>query len=494
MKSHKLITAGLLAASLASMASAALTGTVVNVVGSSAFRSAVINAQISQLSHVGANLGGGIAETASIGASIGSAGISLVHGYDAVGNEVVYRNHFTGSAAGVYDLSAGNPVSQLPLTVVPVVGNVNLAAGSDTDTPAPTVSFTDVQAADAAAALSTAIGGGTFASAITSAGLVNAGTVANKDTGVAAATFKWVLGNSAVAPANWASSVQPDLVSPKVPYNLTQQNAATLIASGFINLATITGYSADATSYVVLVGRNEDSGSRIIYQAESLGGGTLGNANAFGAATNQFMLKQNGVAYPTGPSNSTGSYPTIATVAGADGITGFKVWPRLQALPANTGWTVSTISGLTWKVNGHSGYNGGGDVKAILSTQNPVTLAGHFTEAGGGASGLPAGATAVYFVSCLGSSDAGGVTGGTILPYNGVTYSDNAVFEGQYSLYTFEHQYYKPALAGIEKVAADGLANTLLGFTSAQIGAAGLDLTDFLNGLNRGAAAGGRIQ
>lgn len=479
MKSHKLITAGMLAASLASFASAATQGSVVNVVGSSAFRSAVVTAQIAQLSHVGANLAGGVAETASIGASVTGATVSLVHGYDINGNEIVFRDHWTGSAAGCYDLSAGNLVSQLPLTVTPVVGNVNLAAGSDTDTAAPTVTFSDVQAADASAALSTGIGGGTFSTTINNAGLVNAGTVAGKGTGVATATFQWVLGNSAIAPANWAAQ----------GYILTQQHAATLISNGYVNLATITGNTNDATSYVVMVGRNEDSGSRICYQAESLGGGTLNNNNAFGAPTSQFMLKQNGVAYPTGPSNTTGSYPTIAAVAGADGISGFKLWPRLQATPANTGWTVSTIGGLTWKAIGHSGYNGGGDVKAILATQNPVTLAGHFVD---GFSGLPAGATAVYFVSCLGTADAG-VTGGISLKYNGIPYSTNAVFEGQYTLYTFEHQYYLPVIAGVQKTAADGLADTLLNFTTAQIGAAGVDISDLLNGLARGQSAGGRI-
>jgi hypothetical protein len=481
MKSFKLITAGLLAASAAGVASA-VTGTVVNVVGSSAFRGAVTTAQVTQLSHAGANLPGGVADSASIGGTLGSASLSLVHGYLADGTtEVVFRNHWTGSAAGAYDLSAANNVSQLPTSVaVSTTNNNTLATGSDTDLAAPDAAFSDVQAGDAAAALSTGLNGANFSTPITSAGLLNAGTVAGKDTGVAVATFKWVLGNSAIAPANWAAQ----------GYNLTQQQAATLISNGLINLTTITANPADATTYVVMVGRNEDSGSRILYQAESLGGGTLGNNNAFGAPTKQFMLKQNGVAYPTGPSNSTGSYPAIAAVAGADGITGFQLWPRLQATPANTGWTVSTISGLTWKVVGHSGYNGGGDVKFILATQNPVTLSGHFAD---GFTGLPAGATAVYFVSCLGSSDAGGVTGGTVLKYNGVTYSDNAVYEGQYTLYTFEHEYYKPSLAGSVKTAADGLADVLLGFTSAQIGAPGLDISSLLNGLNRGPAAGARI-
>jgi hypothetical protein len=483
MKTLKITAATLFACSLAAYASA-LTGTVVNVVGSTAFRTAVINAEIAQVSHTGPNLPGGVAESASIGATDPHGqGISLIHGYLSDNTtEVVYRNHWTGSAAGCYDLSAGNFVSQLPLTTVPTAAGVNLATGSDTDvTSAPNAAFSDVQSADAAAALSTGINGGNFSGPITAAALVDAGTAAGHASGVAAATFKWVLGNSAIAPANWSAQ----------GFNLTQQQAATLVASGIINLATITANAADNTTYVALVGRNEDSGSRIDYQAESLGGGTLNNAGAFGAPTTQFMLKQNGVAYPTGPSNTTGSYPTIAAVGGADGITGFKLWPRLQATPANTGWTVSTIPALTWKTIGHSGYNGGGDVKAILSTQNPVTLSGHFVD---GFSGLPAGATAVYFVSMLGSSDAGGVTGGNILKYNGITYSDNAAEEGQYTLYTFEHCYVLPALAGTQLTIANGLADTLLGFNTAQIGAAGLDLSSFVNGLNRAPGAGGRIQ
>jgi len=481
MKSYKLITAGLLAASIASVASA-LTGTVVNVVGATAFRTAAVNAQIAQLSHVGPNLLGGVAQTASIGASVTGAAISLVYGYDASGNEIIYRNHWTGSAAGAYDLSNGSLISQLPTTVTPAVVNVNLASGSDTDSAAPDMSFGDTQAADLAAALATGIGGSTYSSAITAAGLVNAGTTVDKNIGVAAATFQWVLGNSAIAPANWAA----------LGYNLTQQNAAQLVASGVLNLATVTGNTADATSYIAFVGRNEDSGSRIAYQAESLAGGTTGAA-AFGASTNQFMLKQAGVAYPTGPYTGTGldlnAYPAIA--AGTS-ITGFKLWPRLQAYPANTGWTVSTIPALTWKTVGHSGYNGGGDVKFVLATPNPVdlTVAANWPD---GFSGLPAGATKVYFVSCLGSSDVAGVTGGTPLKYNGVTYSANAVYEGQYSLFTWEHLYYKPSLAGVAKTAADGVADTLDGMTAAQIGAAGLPNNLFLNGLARGQVAGARI-
>jgi hypothetical protein len=492
MKSLKLISAGILACSIAGIASA-VTGSAVNVIGATAFRTAVVNGQIAQLSHVGANLPGGVAETASIGASVTGATISMVHGYLADGvTEVVFRNHWTGSAAGVYDLTNASLISQLPMTVTPTTANVNLAAGSDTDTAAASMSFSDVQAPDVASSLGTGIGGAAYATTINGAGLVNAGTTPNAGTGVAAATFQWVLGKSAIAPANWAAPAAGTVPA----YNLTQQNAATLIATGILNLATVTGNGADAATYLAFVGRNEDSGSRICYQAESLGGGTLGNANAFGAPTSQFMLKQSGIAYPTGPYNGTGadtnSYPAIAAVAGADAITGFKLWPRLQAYPLNTGWTVSTIPALTWKTIGHSGYNGGGDVKAILSSENPVTLAGHFVDT---YSGLPAGATAVYFVSCVGNSDVSGIVGagGVALKYNGTPYSVNAVNEGQYTLYTFEHEYYKSSLAGVEKTAADGLADTLAGFTAAQIGGAGLPVSGLLNGLNRSPSAGGRI-
>ena len=479
----------LTAAGIVSAQSNPFAGTVVNVVGSTAFRGAVISAETAQLSHVGAFLPGGVALATFQGAGpVGKAGISIVYGYDANGNEVMFRNHWTGSAAGTYDLANGTLISQLPTTsTLPGSG---LASGTDTDVTQPaTISFTDVQGADAAAALSTAIGGGTFAATISGAGLVDAGTTANHAKGVAVATFQWVLGKSAIAPANWAAN---PTASGALPFNLTQQNAASLIASGSISLADVTGVAADANTYLALVGRNEDSGSRIIGQAESLGGGTQGNANAFGAATSQFMLEQDAIAYPTGPSNSTGAYPTINV---GTTITGFKLWPRLQALPSGTGWTVSTIPALTWKTIGHSGYNGGGDVANILSTNNPVTISGNFAT--GGHTGIPASATAVYFVSYLGSSDANTVigNGGVSLPYNGVPYSVNSIEEGQYTLWTFEHQYYTPALAGTAKTVADGLADTLAGFSTATLGngAPGIAVGDLLNGLGRGQVAGARV-
>ncbi len=482
MKTLKLFSAGLLACAAASLASA-ITPTVVDVAGSTAFRTAAVNAEIALLNHAGANLPGGVSQGAFIGSSLTGATISVVYGYDGGGNEIMFRNHWSGSAAGVYDCANATVLSQLPVTTTLAntpAGN-SVAAGSDTDTGSTDIAFTDSQAADAAATVVTGINGSTFANTINSAGLINAGTTANKNKGVAVVTFQWCLGVNASDPTNWAA----------INYNLTQQQGATLISQGFISLADVTANSADATTFLLFVGRNEDSGTREAYEAESLGGGTLNNANAFGAAVNQYMVKQSGVAYPTGPlTDGLGnSYPAIGVVAG--GVTGFKLWPRLQAAPANTGWTVNTIPSLTWKTIGHSGYNGGGDVSAILRTPDPVAIAS-FTD---GVSNAPAGATKIYFVSWLGTSDVNTVTGagGKACSYNGIPFSANAVAEGQYTAWTFEHIYYLPALAGVQKTAADGLADTFAGFTTAQIGAAGMSIGDLLNGLARGQGAGSRI-
>jgi hypothetical protein len=480
MKTLKLITATTIAFGLASMASAALT--VINVSGSTAFRTAAVNAEIAHLSNVGTNLPGGVAMGAYTTGSLTGGTVSIVYGYDSAGNEILYRNHWTGSAAGVYDLAHGTSLSFLPSsTTVSVAPGTAAGAGTDTDSGTSDIAFTDVQAADVSASVATAIGGAAFAAEIDGAGLLNCGTGANAGKGVAVVLFKWVLGNSAISPANWAV----------MNYNMTQQAAASLISNGFVSLANITGNSADATSYLIFIGRNEDSGTRVCYEAESLGGGTLGNANAFGASVNQYMVQTDTTAYATGPYNGTGSdtnvYPTVTV---GTTVQKFKLWPRLQAFPANTGWQMSTNLNFTWKTIGHSGYNGGGDVAGILRTSNPVAIGSLV-----GSANVPPGATKIYIVSLLGAKDAGDVigAGGKECYYNGVQYTLANVEEGAYTPWTFEHMYHKPSLAGTALTGADGLANDVAATPTGTLQPVGLNLADLLNGLGRGQAAGGRV-
>jgi hypothetical protein len=479
MKSFKKIAVGAIACSLASLALADVTGNPVNIVGATAFRTSAVQAEIALLSHVGANLPGGVAETNSVGASVTGATYSSVHGYLADGTtEVVFRNHWTGSAAGCYDLSAGNAVGFLSLTGNTVgTTNVNLSTPVYDATAVPNATFTDVQAADAAASLATAVGGATYASAINGGGLTNAGTASTKSTGVAIATFQWVLGKNALG-------TQPIA-------GITQQNAATLFTNGYLSLSAVTGNSGDESSYLVLVGRNEDSGSRILGEAESLAAGVAKNSGALGAAINQFMLRQDSIAYPTNP-NTTSGYPTIA--AGTV-ITGFQLWPK-TITGTTLGWPVSTVTGLTWKVTGHSGYNGGGDVAAILKTSNPVVV--NATNFPNGFPGNFTSGNSVYFISYLGTSDVGGVVtaGGLALTYNGVGFTSSAVAEGQYTLFSFEHLYYKSTLTGVAVTALDGLADSLISIPSTgSVGAAGLPISTVTGhtGASRSQSAGGLV-
>ncbi len=497
MKTIKTIAASALALGFAGGLGAQ---TDIRVAGSTAFRTAVVRAEIAILSNVNDTTGGGggtgtpVEINATAGKNVTNDNYSAVHGFDASGNEIIFRNSWTGSVAGVVDLAQGNndlfiPLTDAKLAIVPGgVQFIGQSAGAANDAELPMVAMSDNQLADAVAATKTANTSASTAilAAIATNGPVDATTAPS---GVAVVTFQWALGKLAAGapiPTNWAP-VGSTNINPQggLGYNITQDQAAVLINNGNVPLSVITGNPADATSVVFYVGRNEDSGSRILYQAESLSAGTTGNIKAFGAGTTQWMLNQ-GIGYPTGPAPSpavdavtlTTPYPSISVQAGP--ISAFQRWPQKQntvqpAAPGTTGWEVATIPALTWNLVGHSGYNGGGDVAAVLSTPNPVnTLA------------VPTGAppfTNAYFVSCLGTSDAATVIGnsGVGLAYNGVPYSVANIQNGSYALWNFEHLYYltgAQANSIVTNPTAQTGANELATFllTSPDLGTAGIDI------------------
>jgi hypothetical protein len=476
MKSFKLLAAASLAAGFASAAFAA--PLVVNITGSTAFRSATTLGEITLLSHAS---GGGAASPT--GAFVGAgpftkATYSIVHGFLADGvTEVYIRNDWTGATAGVTDLANGNTA----LTWVPTgsigsvalasdgTGGTSLATGANTDTGAPMVSMDDEQANDSAASI---VGGPnpgpTYAANILNAALQAGGTSTGANAGpVAAVTFAWAAGVQSTGTGACPIS------------NITQEQAAALLVNGYLPLSVFTGNSADASNFVFMIGRNEDSGSRCAYEAESLGGG-IGGAGAFGAPIQQFMLKQSGVPYP-----ANNAYASLSV--GSNTIAGFKLWPA--------SWAVNTIPTLNWRTIGHSGYNTGGDVATILETPNPVVTTG-WTVANAPA-GFTVGTSKAYFVSCLGTSDALAVAklGGTILSYNGnlpatmpavsgsaTAYSDFVpVVQGQYSIWTTEFLYYLNSATGTQvavgaaKPVADGLADLIWSTTTSGLGNAGVE-------------------
>jgi hypothetical protein len=462
MKTKQLAMAALLALSVGGIASAQ---TIVNVSGSTAFRSQVVTTEIALLSNVGANLPGGVATIAYDGSSDTSATYSDIHGYLADGSEVYYRNHWTGSAGGVADLTTGNTT----LAFIPITQTFSVAPGTATtvitDTAAPEVAMSDSLAADIALELATeGAQGVTDANLIASSALLDGGTAAGANSGpVATVNFVPLLGVLA------AGQSAPTAL---LTNGLNEETLRTLVQTGSCPLSFVTNNPSDTTNFLIWIGRNEDSGTRIDYMGESQDGVTGG--------IHQFMVQQSGVAYPT-------SFTYSSLSADSSGLTGFKEWP--------SSWQLNTITSLNWRALGHSGYNGGGDVAAILGSPDPVAASG-FT---GGISNAPTGSTGssnYYFVSVIGTHDAQAAigNGATILPYNGIaisytggssgTYNFAPIQNGQYSLWNQEHLYYltsatgsQAAVSGEVKTAADDLADAIFNTPTASLGQVGCQLS-----------------
>src|ERR1700734_1938990 len=105
MKLIKTLAAGSLALGFAG---SALAVTDVYVCGSTAFRSAVVSAEIDVLGGASA-----VAIAENDTKAVGSTTISDVSGTDGSGNAIVFHNHWTGSVAGVTDVTNSNPLSYI---------------------------------------------------------------------------------------------------------------------------------------------------------------------------------------------------------------------------------------------------------------------------------------------------------------------------------------------------------------------------------------------
>jgi hypothetical protein len=461
---------------------------IINVAGSTAFRTAAVNGEVAAVSFAsGSTTGSPIPATPVSGyttlpgsTATNGATISIVHGWLKDGTEVYYRNHWTGSAAGVVDLSIGNTtLTWLPISTLGslTTSGAGLAVGTEVaDGTAPAVAMTDAQALDGQNSVITGgAQGPTFAAkigtAISSGSLVDAGP----GTPVAAVVFEWVLG------------VQSD-GNPAPFTNVTQQQAAALVKNGFLPLNVFTGNTSDVINFVMFTGRNEDSGTRIGCYAEAQTG--------FGQPAVQYMIKQTNFPYPP---NNAYAFSSSTALSVDTSIDGFQAWPKTSG---SNSWSLITDPTLDWKTIGHSGYYGGGDVATILRTPNPVATTGWTVS--NPPPGFTVGTSKCYIISGMGVSDGNKVTSGntvngTAMTYNGVPFSTANVIAGNYSYYTFEHEYYligtpvgSQNVVGVgteAQSAADAIATSLLGLTQSQLGAAGVPYNS-LSFTSRSAAAG----
>jgi hypothetical protein len=186
--------------------------------------------------------------------------------------------------------------------------------------------------------------------------------------------------------------------------NITSQNARDLFSTGKMALSLFTGAVADEGFTIYATGRDFDSGTRLTALAE-IGLGAQ-------ATVKQYQPKKGGVLATT----------CCGTLDGPP----FTIWPA------------GSVNGIPYGV-GNGGYNTGGDLT-------------------GGIANSTNGSTA--FITYLGLSDAATAVGNGAheLHFNGITYSQDAVQEGQYTFWGYEHLYYRDTTPAGIKAIADKLA------------------------------------
>ena len=372
MKALKGITAGLLALVFVGVASAQTT---IRITGSTAFRAATVTAirNILTPTHtLGFN-----------GATATGANQSIFVGTTRVGNiPVVIKCSWAGSVGGIQTVAQQSPAITIPtwlsetLNTLTVAGTPNLNSGNIYDSP----TGADIAMSDSFQS-STQFSGTGFSTLV--------------DTVVGVVPFVWTKG------VHSDPAVQAVLANVT---NMTALNARLLLAAG-VPASMFTGTAADSSVYLYPMGRDEDSGTRLVAFAEP-GFGVFGSPIQY--------------------------QPTITNGA----IASIAAWPA------------ATVLGISFPV-GHSGFSSGGTLATNLNTPVATTA----RDAFGAKFGLIA-----YF----GVNDANGVNGGNNnLTYNGVAYSPDAVREGRYTFWGYEHVTYRSTLSGNAKTVADQIANQI---------------------------------
>ncbi len=381
MKTFKVLTAGLLALAVAATASAQ---TKIRIVGSSAFRKATHAAIINILNTPTAAWTG----TASNISGVSSAVIAgTLKSGPSIGQSVVFQLSWSGSTGGIQTVAQQSPVIS---KAFPTTGNTMSAIsvdGSYTFTGG-TSGATTTESATADVAMSDTLQGSSI--------FTGSGYHTLTDQVVGVVPFRWVRGNATGAPSGFTAI----------------DNITTLLAQNLLNgglpLSQFSGTPADVAYGVYVLGRDEDSGTRLVSFAEP----------GFGVQSTPLQYQ-----------------PTLGTVTVSStsysGITALNPWPA------------NTVLGISYPV-GHSGYSSGGTMATDLARVVDPALS-------------------IYLIGYLGRSDAATAVagGGVALKYNGVDDTDTNVREGKYTFWSYEHLMYKSAFSGVGKNAADLLATQL---------------------------------
>ncbi len=196
--------------------------------------------------------------------------------------------------------------------------------------------------------------------------------------------------------------------SPSSISNMTALLAQAMLAAGAIPMSQFTSNPGDANTFVYAVGRDADSGTRLDTFAES----------GFGIFSQP--------------------YQSFIWIDSNNTVT------NMTAFPTNT------IDGVFYGP-GNSGYSSGGSVATALIASNSINAIQQDFGQGG------------WLIGYVGISDGATATNGGAawMTYNGVPYSTNAVAQGQYSFWSYEHMMYRSSLSGTPKTIADQIATQI---------------------------------
>lgn len=413
--------------------------TILRITGSTAFRSATHNAIVALFD--APPLAG------YAGSSLSGSGRSFFYGLVG-GQKVIVSTSWSGSTGGIQVVAGSIPVGFLPDTLADAgatptlqVAGANATGGtqiSSSSSFGPNLQVADVAMGDsfqAATPFKTPVLASQKVGVIGFKWLINRGlttgmvtkadvstvsgnaavTMADttgilvgmnvKGTGIPTSAHVRVLSVDSVtqvtlssqATATSPAPVTLTFAAPAPITNINAQQAQALWSSGSLSLSQFTGSAADAATRVYATGRDPDSGTRLTTFAES------------------------GIGVD---STVTQYRPTVVNGV----ITALTPYPQ------------QVVNGITFTV-GNGGESSGG------------TLVGYF----GNVSDVG------YLISYVSTGDAPTAinAGAKELTYNGVPYSLEAVKEGQYTFWCYQHVLYQQTISAAKKAIADNMADKI---------------------------------
>jgi hypothetical protein len=420
-----------LAAAAMVVAHAAVADVTVNITGATAFRVATLDSIKAQFVASGQPFKFAHDRNAGNNQSFNGATRAIFEGtFPGVSGTTTIRTSFNGSVQGLSALvnsPAADPTYLEPSVldgITPVVGGNNGGNGQGSTTSPTVAAQSDVAFSDVSIAATPFAG--------------NALQPSNPEAGVVIFTM---IANEGAA---------------GILSNFNTQNFRALWGAGALPLSFFTGNAAD-TDYVFATGRNDGSGTRTTYLAES----------GFGVAN----TVQQYVVGGTSGDTITAIYrvPAGGTSAGLQAVT-----PALT-LSANN---ASTIWGQD--IDGNGGYSSGSALRGDMGRTSAST-----TVYDVDGSDLFGGPVNVHLVSWLSNGDAAGalINGAVILGYNGERLDDFAtsgtlsaadeakITQGVYTAWSYQQMYRRGDITSGDKVTVyNNIKNNLvLGVTGLSV-------------------------